>query len=238
MGDTGPEAQLIERLIDALGGRFSKELGLDLDAGPAEVERWFLAATLFGTRISSRVAMRTYRIMAREGLATIADVAGATWDRLVELLDEGGYVRYDFRTATRLQDLERIVRERYGGRISSLGASTADPIKIEGALGALPGWGPVTTQLFLRELRGVWPAARPAVDGRACWAARHLGLRADESADGALAWFEKTARAAHVDCRDLEAAFVRLSLAHGARRAPCPGGTRCVVWGLAVSLTP
>jgi hypothetical protein len=208
----------------------SIELGIDVDRDPGEVERWFLAATLFGTRISARVAMQSYRVLSREGISTIADVAGATWDRLVELLDDGGYVRYDFRTATRLQQLELVVRERYLGRISALDRTVTDPIQLEAALDALPGWGPVTTRVFLRELRGVWPCAQPAVDVRARWAAAHLGLRPDESAEGVLAWLEGTARGARMDCRDVEAALVRLALAHRGRRSLCPGGARCVAW--------
>lgn len=220
------------RLMVGLGGRFSIELGIDVDRDPGEVERWFLAATLFGTRISARVAMQTYRVLSRAGISTIADVAGATWDRLVELLDEGGYVRYDFRTATRLQQLEAAVRERYGG-ISVLGSTVTDPVRLEAALDALPGWGPVTTRVFLRELRAVWPGARPAVDDRALWSAAHLGLRSDESAEGALAWLEATALGARVDCRDFEAALVRLALAHRARRSACLGGADCVALGTA-----
>jgi hypothetical protein len=46
------------------------------------------------------------------------------------------------------------------------------------ALDVLPGWGPVTIQLFLRELRGAWPGAQPPLDRRAAAAARHLGLPA------------------------------------------------------------
>jgi hypothetical protein len=34
---------------------------------------------------------------------------------LVDLLDMGGYVRHDFRTATRLQNLAEPVHDRYEG---------------------------------------------------------------------------------------------------------------------------
>jgi hypothetical protein len=217
------------RLVQTLGGRFSRELGIDVDAGPDEVECWFLAATLFGTRISAGIAMRAYRALAAKGIWTIADVGGATWDELVALLDAGGYVRYDFRTASRLQELERIVRERYGGRISVIGATSADPAAAEAAIEALPGWGQVTTRLFLRELRGVWPAAHPSSDPRARWAAAHLGLRRDESEAGTLAWLESFAPEAGLDVRDLEAALVRLALRHGRGRRACRGGDGCLV---------
>jgi hypothetical protein len=222
-------AATTRRLVRTVGGRFSRELGIDVDDGPDEVERWFLAATLFGTRISASIAMRAYRALAGAGLRTIADVRGASWDKLVALLDAAGYVRYDFRTASRLQELERIVRERHGGRISAIGAACASEAAAEAAVDALPGWGQVTTRLFLRELRGVWPAARPPSDPRARWAAAHLGWRGDESEAGALEWLESLAREAGVDVRDLEAALVRLALAHGRGRLACPGGDACPV---------
>jgi hypothetical protein len=44
---TGP-ARLARTVVGVLGGRFSAELGIDVDAGDAEVERWFLAATFSG----------------------------------------------------------------------------------------------------------------------------------------------------------------------------------------------
>jgi hypothetical protein len=238
-GKTADVAE-VRCLVELLGGRFSCELGIDVDAGPGEIERWFLAATLFGTRIPVGVAMRSYRVLEGSGIRTIGDVAGVTWERLVELLDAGGYVRYDFRTASRLQKLEQAVRERHDGRISTLGAALGDPATLEAALDALPGWGPVTVRLFLRELRGTWPGARPAVDAATGWAAVHLGLLGVERGGGeagegalagvALAWLESTARQADLDVRDLEAALVRLALVHRRGRRACPGGERCFVW--------
>lgn len=205
-------------------------MGIAVDRGPDEVERWFLAATLFGNRISSEVAARSYGVLAAAGIGTIVQAGNATWDELVALLDSGGYVRYDFRTASRLLALARAVGERYGGRISSVAEVSADPAVIEATLDRLPGWGPTTVRLFLRELRGVWAGARPALDERARWAADHLAPGWPESAATDLAWLEALARRAGVDQRDLESALVRLALAHGRRRRPCPGRDRCVVW--------
>ena len=213
-----------------LGGRYSAQLGIAVDQGPDEVERWFLAATLFGHRISAEVAMRTYRAIERAGIRTIAEAADATWDELVALLDEGGYVRYDFSTASRLLALAGTVIERHHGRISTVAETTDDPAEIEATLDRLPGWGPTTVRLFLRELRGVWAGARPPCDKRARWAAEHLGLGQPEGDARGLAWLEALAALAGVDPRDLESALVRLALAHGRRRAPCPGGDRCLVW--------
>lgn len=219
-------AALVRILVDALGGRFSTELGIDLDRNPAQVERWFLAATLFGTRISVAIAERTYRALSAAGVHTITGAGERTWDELVALLDAGGYARYDFRTATRLHDLARALGERHGGRVLSLAVIT-DPRALERALDALPGWGPTTVRIFLRELRGIWPGADPPLDERTLEAAAHLHLTAHNSALTAAA-LAALASEAGVDARDLEAAFVRLSLRHRSR-ATCPGGAACVV---------
>ncbi len=89
---------LVRRVVDILGGRYSTELGVDVDGGEAEVERWFVAATLFGSRISASVAERTFKVLDGAGLTRIACARDWSWDDLVALLDEGGYARYDFQT--------------------------------------------------------------------------------------------------------------------------------------------
>lgn len=198
------------RLVADVGGRFTVEFGLDVDHSPGDVEAWFLAATLFGTRISSTVAKKTHLTVRDAGVATVDDVGRRTRDELVDLLDRGGYVRYDYRTATRLLDLARTIAERHGGSVASLSALT-DPATLEATLDALPGWGPVTVGLFLRELRGVWPGARPPLDGRAAAAARELGLVSPGTRDP-LARLQAVATRDGIDVRDLEAALVRLTL--------------------------
>lgn len=211
--------QVARRLAERLGGRYSVELGIDVDRGDAEVERWALAATLFGNRISSEVAVRTYRALAGAGVRTIADAGGRSWDDLVALLDAGGYVRYDERTANRLLELAAALGG--GGGVAVLGERFRRADELSAALDALPGWGPVTVRLFLRELRGVWPGAQPPLDERAGAAAEHLGLAADLRRLGRLAV------AAGVDVRDLETALVRCAHAHRRGFVGCPGGSAC-----------
>ncbi len=213
-------------LVGLLGGRYSRELDLDLDRDP-DVERWFCAATLFGTRIGAEVAMRTYRTLRAAGVATVTDAAARPWDDLVALLDAGGYARYDFRTATRLQRLGAAVAERFGGRVAPLGRTITDPEVLEACLDSLPGWGPTTVRVFLRELRGRWPGARPPLDPRAAWALAHLRL--SRSAQPDLRTLARLAATAGVDVRDAEAALIRAALAHRRGRA-CAGGSACAVW--------
>ena len=80
---------------------YSEELGLDLTK-PESRFKWFLASILFAKRISAEIAKRTYRRFEEEELTTPDRILTAGWDRLVQVLDSGGYVRYDFSTATNL----------------------------------------------------------------------------------------------------------------------------------------
>jgi hypothetical protein len=225
---TGP-ASLARAVVSVLGGRFSAELGIDVDAGDAEVERWFLAATLFGTRISAGVAERAFAVLNEAGLTRVGQARHVPSEDLVELLDAGGYARYDFRTTSRLQALSEIIDERYDGQAAVIGHRHQAYPALRTALIALPGWGPVTVRLFLRELRGVWPGAQPPLDPRAAFGARPLGLLSTELAPDALPAIARRAAAASLDIRDLESGLVRLALAHRRMRSACPGGDQCAV---------
>ena len=129
---------------------------------------------------------------------------------------------------TRLQALSEIIGERYDGRAAVIGQRHTTYPALRAALDVLPGWGPVTIQLFLRELRGVWPGAQPPLDPRAAYAARHLGLTGPALPD--LPGLAQLAAEAHMDPRDLESGLVRLTLAHHRRgMGRCPGGDLCAV---------
>lgn len=192
-------------LVERLGGRFSMQMGIDVDRSDREVDRWFLAATLFGTRIAWPVVERTFRVLGEAGVATVEEAGRRDRRELIELLDAGGYARYDERTATRLRRLAEVVAERCG-RPSALKVER-DPRRLEAVLDELPGWGPTTVRLFLRELRGTWPGAAPRLDERAAQAALALGLPVRD-----VATLRRLAQRAGLDVRDLEAALVRARL--------------------------
>lgn len=207
------------KIVARLGGRFSLELGIDVDRSADEIERWALAATLLGSPIPSSVAISTYRVLEQAGVRTIEDARARDREELVSLLDEGGYAWQAKRLASRLLALADAVDDRCGGRLVTLGEEVVDPDELERTLRALSGWGRVTVGAFLRELRGVWPGAHPPFDTRAAAAARHLELPSGAHALSSLV------AAAHLDFRDLEAGLVRLSLCHDP--AGCPGGGEC-----------
>ena len=208
------------RLVETGGGRFSAEMGIDVDRGSREVERWALAATLFGARIPAGVVVRTFRVMVEAGAGTLAEIEARSTNELVRLWNRAGYARYDYRTALRLKKLAATL---HGHCIAAPGTGSSSGRRI--ALDALPGWGPVTVALFLRELRGVWPDVDPPLDDRAEQAARHLGLL--DASDQPLERLQVVATEAGLDLRDLEAGLIRLWLAHHLKFPHCAGGARC-----------
>ena len=107
-------------VVRKLGVPYQPELGIDVDSGDAEVERWFLASTLFGSRNSPRVADRAYAQLERAGIRRITDAGSQQWHELVALLDAGEYARYDYRTATRLQLSTSVLRRSSGQRCGCL----------------------------------------------------------------------------------------------------------------------
>jgi hypothetical protein len=142
---------------------YSEELGIDLSRGrDADYFRWFLASLLFGGRISETIAKNTYRALVRHGLTTPAKIMSAGWDFLVDpVMREGGYVRYDGRKSAQLLRDCRTLIEDYGGRLSRLERAAASAGDLETRLDAFYGVGPVTANIFLRELRPFWAKADP-----------------------------------------------------------------------------
>jgi len=143
---------------------YSEELGIDLASGrEPEYFRWFLASLLFGARIAETTAKNTYRSFLRHGLDTPEAILEAGWDFLVyPVMREGGYVRYDGRKSTQvLRDCETLVTD-YGGKVSGLRDAARATGDLERRLLAFYGVGPVTTNIFLRELRPFWANADPA----------------------------------------------------------------------------
>ncbi len=138
---------------------YSEDLGIDLKK-PSGRFRWFLASILFGARISERIAMKTYKTFEKYGILSPEKILDAGWDELVRILDEGGYVRYDFSPATKLLSIMKELKEKYGS-LEKLYAKSRNTDELKSKLMEFKGIGEVTSQIFLRELRGVWKIDLP-----------------------------------------------------------------------------
>jgi hypothetical protein len=213
--------------VKRCGGRFARSLGIDLAAPDAgERFKWFLAAVLYGTRISESLATRTWRTFAERNVLTPDRILETGWDGLVAILDAGGYVRYDYKTATKLLDVCTALMRDYGGSLDALHDAAADPRDLEQRIKSLgKGIGDTTVGIFLRELRGIWDQAEPPLSPLALAGAQALGyLRPGvNDADRALPRLRQVWKAdgqPAAGFADFEAALVRegLRLRHLAAR--------------------
>ncbi|MEA2074413.1 MAG: hypothetical protein U9O85_01560 [Euryarchaeota archaeon] len=194
---------------------YSEDLGIDLKE-PSGRFKWFLASILFGARISEKIAMNTYKCFERYGLDSPEKIVAAGWDELVRVLDEGGYVRYDFSTATKLLEIMKMLKDKYGS-LENIYEQSSDTKDLERKLQEFKGIGAVTTQIFLRELRGVWHIS-PEVSSRAKNAAENLDINLHEY-EG-----EKLSR--------IETALVKLSLRYCKKKRceECPVKGFCGIY--------
>ena len=164
-------------LVASRGGCYAGALGIDLAAPDAgERFKWFLAALLYGARISESLATRTWREFAGRGVLSPERILATGWGGLVFILDAGGYVRYDYKTATKLLAVCGTLVRDYGGSLDTLHAAAAGPRDLEVRLKALgKGIGDTTVGIFLRQLRGIWQKAEPVLSPLAFRAAVELG---------------------------------------------------------------
>jgi len=153
---------------------YAEELGINLNTEEDRF-KWFLASILFAKRISSEIAKKTFHEFEKAGIVDPESVIQAGWDRLVEVLDSGGYVRYDFSTASNLLEIAESLKEKYGS-LGNLYAQSKNSQDLEKRLRAFKGVGPTTVNIFLRELRGVWQKARPRLSPQAKKIAPRLGV--------------------------------------------------------------
>ncbi|RLG33300.1 hypothetical protein DRN97_05395 [Methanosarcinales archaeon] len=166
--------------IEVLLGNFplyAEDLRIDLKV-PSGRFKWFLASILFGARISEKIASKTYKTFERYDVDSAEKIIAAGWDELVRILDEGGYVRYDFSTATKLLDIAGRLKEKYGS-LENLYNQSLDTKDLERRLQEFKGIGAVTTQIFLRELRGVWQIS-PEISDKAKSVAENLDINLQE----------------------------------------------------------
>jgi endonuclease III len=176
---------------------YSEDLKIDV-TNPRGRFQWFLASILFGARISEKIASRTYRAFQEAGIDSPEKILSAGWDELVRILDSGGYARYDFSTATKLINIMSTLKERYGS-LEELYRQSSDTADLESRLEDFKGIGPVTAQIFLREMRDVWDI-NPDISDRALEMAEWLGIDLRELSGGDLSRVESALVKLYLRC--------------------------------------
>jgi hypothetical protein len=189
--------------VKEYGEPYSEVLGIDLTTSRnSRLVKWFLASMLYSKPIRESSATKTYRCFERHGILAVDKILKTGWDGLVAILDEGGYTRYDFSTADKLLEVFGDLRKAYRGSLNLLHRRAADSSDLERRIKALgKGIGPTTVSIFLRDLRNIWPKAKPTPSPLVQQAMKKLGIEN----------LEELARERSLDVIRLETALLRLS---------------------------
>jgi len=178
----------IALLIRKFGQRYSEILGINLREGDEkEIFKWFLASVLFGAPINETSVIKTYKCFEKYGVLTPESIVKTEWQGLVDILDEGGYARYDFKTGNKLLEVMSNLIANYEGSLSLLHDQASSSSDLEKRLKELgKGIGDVTVSIFLRELRGLWEKADAKPTPLVILAAKNLGIIREETPEKAL----------------------------------------------------
>ncbi len=148
----------LKEIIKKYGERYSKILEIDVDGGKErEIFKWWLAAILFGAPIQEKNAIKTYKKFEEARVISAQKILETGWQGLVNILDSGGYTRYDFKTADKLLEMSKNLTEKHKGKLSVLKKKSENETKLRENLKALAkGIGNATVEIFLREMRVAW----------------------------------------------------------------------------------
>ncbi|MFE4215921.1 endonuclease [Streptomyces sp. NPDC056844] len=169
----------LDTLLERHGTTYAAEAGIRLRDTPQPLYQLLVLSLLLSARIRADIAVASARALFSHRLRTPRRMADATWQERVDALGEGGYRRYDERTATQLGDGALLLLDTYGGDLRRLRREADGNMDtLRAGLRRFPGIGPAGADIFLREVQTVWPEASPYLDAKALQGAERLGLPA------------------------------------------------------------
>ncbi|MGW0790496.1 endonuclease [Streptomyces sp. NPDC002911] len=167
----------LDALLERHGTTYAVEAGIRLRNTPQPLYQLLVLSHLLSARIRAQVAVATAQALFSHRLRTPRRMADATWQERVDALGEGGYRRYDERTASQLGEGALLLLDAYGGDLRRLRREAdGDTDTLRSGLRRFPGIGPAGADIFLREVQTVWPETAPYLDAKALQGAERVGL--------------------------------------------------------------
>ncbi|RHZ55344.1 hypothetical protein CDV55_102216 [Aspergillus turcosus] len=116
MTSPSPMIHKVDKLIAEYGDLPLTDVGIPSPNKPTPdtILSHILNALLSSARISHHIARSALLNLMKQGYYDLKTLKTSTWKERVALLDEAGYVRYDFSTATELAKLATLVKNKYG----------------------------------------------------------------------------------------------------------------------------
>lgn len=131
--------------------RHADEFGLDVLSGDDDLFRWFLLSFLSGKPIQASVALQTWELFIKYKLDTPWAILEINNRKLVGVLHEGKYTRYQEVMARALKTcMEQLVRG-YEGSLYLMLEQSENENEFSKRLQELYGVGPKTAEIIMRE---------------------------------------------------------------------------------------
>jgi endonuclease III len=127
------------------------DFDLDVLDGDDDLFRWFLLTFLLGKPIQSTVAVKTWRLFIDQKLDVPWAILEAPDRRLVRLLHQGGYTRYQHVMTKALKICMQQLVDFYEGSLQLMIEGSQSEDELSKRLQKLYGVGPKTAEIFMRE---------------------------------------------------------------------------------------
>jgi endonuclease III len=171
---------VVQQLLEEHGTTYAEAAGIKLADKPSPLFQLLVLTMLSSTRISADIAVKAARELFEAGWRTPQKMLESTWRQRVDALGRGSYRRYDESTATKLEELSRMVLDEHGGDLRRVRPTGDDAAAdLEKVVATFPRIGPTGARIFCREVQDVWPEIGPYFDERGLQAAHRLGLPTD-----------------------------------------------------------
>ena len=127
------------------------DFDLDVMAGDDDLFRWFLLTFLLGKPIQSTVAVKTWQLFIDRKLDLPWAILETSDRKLVSLLHQGGYTRYQHVMTKALKTCMQQLVSFYEGSLQLMIEESQNEEELSKRLQKLYGVGPKTAEIFMRE---------------------------------------------------------------------------------------
>lgn len=127
------------------------DFDIDVMGGDDDLFRWFLMTYLLGKPIQSTVAVKTWQLFIDRKLDLPWAILELPDTKLVEVLHQGGYTRYQHVMTHALKTCMKQLVDYYDGSLNLMIELSENEDELSKRLQKLYGVGPKTAEIFMRE---------------------------------------------------------------------------------------
>lgn len=117
--------------------------------------QWFMCVLLFSKPIQQEIAAAAFTKLREHKLDSPRALKAAGWQKIVDVLNEAHYSRYDESTATRLLEAREKLEQEYNGRLLKVVEESDSPTELKKRVQEFKGIGKTGAEIFLREVKPV-----------------------------------------------------------------------------------